>query len=320
MSTRLAVVTLVGATSVAVAAAAGGYLVLRTNSTEPAASSVPVLASPSGASAAVVESVPPATTPELPAPSQPGEPRTAPTAGRAPAKPDSVASKAATVADLGGSSSASVTPPPVPASVDLPLPDSKESKSDPPVPAAPEPSKRQFEAITVTQDAVMGIRLDSTVSSQTAHVEDKVTARVARDVIVDGRTAIPSGARLEGVVSVVERGGKFKDQARLGIRFQALLLPDGTRVPIQTETIFREGESPTGSASSKVGASAVIGGILGAVIGGKKGAIVGTTAGAAGGTAAVMASGSNDAVIQAGTPLTLRLTSPMTVTIERQQN
>jgi poly-gamma-glutamate synthesis protein (capsule biosynthesis protein) len=38
-----------------------------------------------------------------------------------------------------------------------------------------------------------------------------------------------------------------------------LILADGTRTRIQTETIFREGESPAGPAASKVGASAVIG-------------------------------------------------------------
>ena len=107
---------------------------------------------------------------------------------------------------------------------------------DPLPPAAP-PYAPQFEALTVKEDSVMGIRLDSTVTSETARVEDKVSARVTRDLTVDGRTAIPSGARLEGVVSVVERGGKFKDRSRLGIKFQSLLLPDGTRMPIQTETI-----------------------------------------------------------------------------------
>src|SRR5207253_356461 len=99
-----------------------------------------------------------------------------------------------------------------------------------------------------------GIRLDSTISSETARIEDKVVARVTRDVVVDGHVAISSGARLEGVVTAVERGGRFKDRARLGVRFQSVVLADGMRLPIQTETLFREGESPTGPAAQKVGA------------------------------------------------------------------
>jgi hypothetical protein len=177
--------------------------------------------------------------------------------------------------------------------------------------------KRRFADVIVKEGAVIGIRLDLAISTTTAKVEDKVTARVARDVTVDGLTAIPLGARLEGTVTVVQRGGKMKDRSRIGVRFETLLLADGTRVPLRTDTIFRDGEPPAGEATSKIGASAVVGAILGAVIGGKKGAAIGGTAGAAGGTAAVLSGEANAATIAAGTPLTVRLTAPVTVTIER---
>jgi len=84
----------------------------------------------------------------------------------------------------------------------------------------------------------------------------------------------------------VERGGKFKERARLGIRFHTLVLADGTRIPISTETIFREGE-PGMSSPSKVGGAAVGGAILGAILGGAKGMAIGAAAGAGAGTAAV---------------------------------
>jgi hypothetical protein len=175
-----------------------------------------------------------------------------------------------------------------------------------------------MEALTVERDSVIGIRLESNVSSETAEVEDSVTARVTRDVTVDGQSAISSGTRLEGVVASVERGGRFKERARIGVRFNSLVLADGTRLPIETETIFREGDSPTGRAAAKVGAGAAVGGILGAVFGGKKGAAIGSTVGAAGGTAAVVTGAPADAVLPAGTPLTVRLTAPLTVTILKE--
>jgi hypothetical protein len=215
--------------------------------------------------------------------------------------------------------SAPVSPLPVPPA-ESPLPEAPASDPVPVVSRLPDPPRPVLQDLTVNQDSVIGIRLDTTVSSETARVEDKVTATVARDVNVAGRTAIPSGSKLEGNVVSVEHGGKFKERSRLGIRFRSLLLADGTRISLQTETIFREGESPTGQATSKVGASAIVGGILGAVIGGGKGAAIGSTVGAAGGTAAVMAGGPKEAVFQAGTPLTLRLTQPVTVTVEKQQN
>ncbi len=126
----------------------------------------------------------------------------------------------------------------------------------PPV-AAPAPKSASL-TIIVKKDAVIGIRLDQAITSGTARVDDKVTARVSRDVIVDGVTAIPAGTRLEGVVTQVDqvsRGGRGK----LGIRFNTLVRADDTRVAIQTDTIFREGEpistsSPAFNVSSGFGA------------------------------------------------------------------
>jgi hypothetical protein len=184
-----------------------------------------------------------------------------------------------------------------------------------PVPTAAQPAR--FEELVLAADSVIGIRLESTVSSKTARVEDKVTAIVTRDVTVAGRTAILAGTRLEGVVQSVEAGGKFKNQARLGLRFTKVLLPDNSKLPIQTETIFREGESPSNEAVSKVGAGTVVGSIIGALIGGKKGAAIGAGAGAAGGAAAVASGDANNVIIMSGTLLTVRLTGPVTITIEK---
>ena len=42
-------------------------------------------------------------------------------------------------------------------------------------------------------------------------------------------------------MTLVERGGKMKDKARLGVRFHTLVLADGDQVPFRTDAIFREG-------------------------------------------------------------------------------
>jgi hypothetical protein len=170
--------------------------------------------------------------------------------------------------------------------------------------------------LVVAQDSVLGLQMESSVSSEKARVEDEVTARVTRDVRVGDRVAIPAGSMARGEVTSVERGGKVKERARLGIRFTSVVLADGTRVPLETDTIYREGDSPTGESVAKIGGGAIGGAILGGIFGGAKGAAIGASAGAGAGTAAVAAGGRNAATLPSGTPVTVRLVKPATVTVE----
>lgn len=182
-------------------------------------------------------------------------------------------------------------------------------ESRPPVPL--------FEDLTVAADSVLGLQIDTTVTSERAKVEDKVNARVTRDVKVGNDLAIPAGSRVEGSVTLVDKGGKIKERARLGIRFHTLVLADGTSVPISTEALYREGPSPAGESTAKIGGAAVGGAILGAIMGGRKGATIGGAVGAAGGTAAAMAGDRNPATLPAGSTVTVRILSPVTVTVEK---
>ncbi|MBW8868491.1 MAG: hypothetical protein JF610_14385 [Acidobacteria bacterium] len=184
------------------------------------------------------------------------------------------------------------------------------------VAAPPEAPKTRYEEVTVTADSVLGVTLDSTVSSETAKVEDRVNARVSRDVLVDGKVAVPAGSRLEGVVTDVVRGGKFKERPRVGVTFQHLILADGTKIALNTDTVFRDGDAPQ-NVNAKVGGSGVVGAILGAMIGGKKGAVLGGAAGAAGGAAVVAAGDRAEFVLMSGSSLTVRLKTPITLLVER---
>ena len=180
------------------------------------------------------------------------------------------------------------------------------------------PPEPQYLEVTVPAESVVGLEIETSISSETARVEDRVEARVTRDVRAEGRVAIPAGSRVVGAVSMVERGGKMKDQARLGVRFHTVILADGTELPLQTETVYRVGEAPGNASAAKVGGGAIGGAILGAILGGGKGAAIGGAIGAAGGTAAVMASERRPATLSAGSPITVKVLSPVTVTVERE--
>ena len=194
-----------------------------------------------------------------------------------------------------------------------------------PVPVTPDPvaepaNERQplVYEIVVPASAVIGLEIENTISSEGAQVEDRVDARVTRDVYADERLAIPAGSRVIGAVTTVERGGKLKDRARLGVRFHTIVLPGGRQLPIRTEAIYREGDSPGAESTRKIGGAAIGGAVLGAILGGGKGAVAGASVGAAGGTAAVMAGGRNAATLTGGSVVTVRLSSPVTVEVERE--
>ena len=191
-----------------------------------------------------------------------------------------------------------------------------EERTAPEPPRATDPPAKQLEELVISADSVIGLKTETAISSELAHVEDTVQARVSRDVRVGDKVAIPEGTRAIGSVVQVERGGKFKERARLGIRFHTLVLADGTRVPISTDTLYREGDAPT--SAQKIGGGAVIGTILGAIVGGGKGAAIGGAAGAGAGTAATMAGDRSNATFPAGSPMTVRILSPVTITVEQK--
>lgn len=190
------------------------------------------------------------------------------------------------------------------------------ARVEPATPAAP--AAPQFEEIVLPSATVIGLEVETPVTSERAQVEDRVDARVTRDVYVDGRLVIPSRSRMIGAVTLVERGGKVKERARLGVRFHTLVLDGGRQVAMRTETIMREGEPPSGESSKKIGGAAIGGAVLGAIIGGGKGAVLGGAAGAAGGTAAVMAGGRNPATLAGGTIVTARLSGPVAIDVEKR--
>jgi hypothetical protein len=181
-----------------------------------------------------------------------------------------------------------------------------------------DPPEPKYLDLVVAQNSVIGLQVETPVTTDRARVEDEVVARVTRDVRVGDRVAIPAGSKAYGEVTLVEKGGRLKEKARLGVRFTSIVLADGSKMPISTETIYREGESPTNESAAKIGGAAIGGAILGGILGGGKGAAIGGAIGAGGGSAAVMAGGRNAATLSSGSPVTVRLEEPATVTVERE--
>ena len=288
------------------AGATGALIATRAGRTE--AASGP--AAPLTTGPAVVESEG-VVAPAVPAPPADARPKTtvaarpAPVAHAAPA-PAGTPSNSSTPAPVAQTST---TQPETPA----PLPAETPHVAE----VAPAPPEPRFEDLELPAQSVIGLQLETSVTSETARIEDEVIARVTRDVRVGDRVAIPAGSKAHGEVTFVERGARVRERARLGVRFTSIVLGDGTRLPIDTEPIYREGDSVRNENAAKIGGGAIGGAIIGGILGGAKGAAIGGSIGAGAGTAAVAASGRNAATLPSGVPVTVRIEHPVVVSVER---
>jgi hypothetical protein len=335
------------------AGAGAAYLTTRSDAPVPADASPDVVAetptfTPSASEAAVTEPVPDLE--QLPAPgdavrpisrpaltSDTSSPQEPPVATRravpppaAAAVPDPVAAhETRPEAAFAGASAASATPTPELDALPLPeVPLGAQSLLPPsltPVrPTAPElvralePPDQEFEEFVVSTDSVVGLQVETFTTSESARVEDKVVARVTRDVRVRDRVVIPAGSVVRGEVMLVERGGQLRDRARLGVRFTLVELADATRIPIETDIIYREGDARGAQSASRIGGGAIAGAIIGGIFGGKKGAAIGGSVGAGAGTAAALSGSRDPAVLQRGAAVTVRITAPTTVILPRE--
>jgi hypothetical protein len=177
-----------------------------------------------------------------------------------------------------------------------------------------EAESEQWTEVTIPAGAVFDARLETAVGSDVSAVEGPVTARVASDVVIDGRTGVPAGSVLNGTVVGVARPGKVKGRASVAFRFDRLVAGD-TSYELRTETLTRRARSTTKEDAMKIGIPAVGGAIVGGIIGGGKGAAIGGATGAGAGTAVVMSTRGENVHLPAGTPVKVQLVEPIRVRV-----
>ena len=179
--------------------------------------------------------------------------------------------------------------------------------------ANPEPPAAIRE-ITIPAGTPLSVQLGSTVSSATSRIEQPVSATLRHPIVVNGVTIVPAGAMVNGYVSELQRSGRVKGRALIGVRFNRLRVGD-TRYAIRTASISRRAPATKKADATKIGIGAGAGALVGALTGGKKGAAIGTGVGAAGGSALVLSTRGKEVSIGRGAVVTTRLSAPVTVRV-----
>ena len=155
----------------------------------------------------------------------------------------------------------------------------------------------------------LDVRLQNTLSSETATVEQRFEATTAVDLTQDGRVLVPAGSTVRGVVSDVRRPGRVDRVGSLTLSFDRLVVRgrEHTIRGMATQ-VFESGGIREEAGTAGVGAG--VGGVIGGLIGGLKGAVLGAVIGAGG---AIAATEGKDIHLPAGSIVRIRLDSAVNV-------
>jgi hypothetical protein len=187
-------------------------------------------------------------------------------------------------------------------------PDSGASSSKPAVREAP-PRPRP---IVVPAETVISVVLDESVGSKISSPGQQFSASVREPVEVDGRLAIPKGARATGIVKDAKPAGRFKGGAQLELTLTSIEI-NGANYDVRTTAPHETSKGKGKRTAAMVGGGAGGGALIGGIAGGGKGALIGGLIGAAAGTGGAGLTGNRDITLRAETPITFKLVDPLEI-------
>jgi type IV secretion system protein VirB10 len=202
--------------------------------------------------------------------------------------------------------------------------------SAPVVPAEP-PVAAPNGKIQVAADTTIPMILMNTINTKSAYVGQAIYCESIYPITVGNRIIIPKGSSIRGTVTEVIRPGHVKGRAELGLRFDELILPNGTTRHLRASLAgygspgddkFKpkegqiEGGGSKGKDVEKVAQTTIPGAEIGTIVGASKGVPleglgIGSAVGAATGVAWILATRGKEIVLPHGTSLELLLSQPV---------
>ena len=158
-------------------------------------------------------------------------------------------------------------------------------------------------ADTIPAGSHATVRLNTSLSSATAHKDQAWSGTLTSDILAHGKVVAKAGAPVHGKVTYVSRSGRLHKPGALSLRLTSI---NGETV--YSSRVSRQGKSHTKSNATKIGGGAGAGALIGAVAGGGKGAAIGAGAGAAAGTGVAAATGKQEVRIPAESVLSFTIT------------
>ncbi len=166
--------------------------------------------------------------------------------------------------------------------------------------------------LRVPADTVLAVVLDQSIGSKTNQSGDTFSATVESPVEVEGKVAIPKGARADGIVKDAKAAGRFKGGAVLSLVLTSVTV-GGKDYEIQTSDPTMSSKGKGKRTAVMVGGGAAGGALIGGLAGGGKGAVIGGLIGAAAGTGGAGFTGNRDITLRAETALDFKLLRPVEI-------
>ena len=166
--------------------------------------------------------------------------------------------------------------------------------------------------IVVPAETVISVVLDEPVGSKISTPGQQFTATVSQPIEVDGRVAIPKGARATGIVRDAKPAGRFKGGAQLELTLASIEV-HGASYEVHTTSPEETSKGKGKRTAAMVGGGAGGGALIGGLAGGGKGALIGGLIGAAAGTGGAGLTGNRDITLPAETPITFKLVDPLEI-------
>ena len=178
------------------------------------------------------------------------------------------------------------------------------------------PPESFYREVTIPAGTTLPLALTSAVGSDSSLVEDAVTAELTRPVMIDGREALPAGARMSGTVTGVDGSGRVKGRAMIAFRFTSVRTGNA-QYDVQAAPLSHLAPATKGEDAAKIGIGAGAGAIIGGILGGKDGAAKGAVVGGGAGTGVVLATKGQEIRLGPGADVSTPLTAPLTVRVRR---
>lgn len=177
----------------------------------------------------------------------------------------------------------------------------------------------RFETLVIPDGTNVVASLDTRLSTDTNHTGDRFVITTIEPIIVEGRTALPAGARIHGALRDVQASGRTKGRARMTLIYQGIVDAEGMTRTISALPLALQAASATSGDVGKIAAGGVLGAIVGGIAGGTKGAVIGAGAGAAAGAIIMLATEGDEVELEAGQQLYVQITSSTRIQILAQQ-